>query len=191
MEPCPDIRKSDCTFPEALIGVRFGARLIMRQRLIVSQTLTYKGDAGYRLSLGNTSGNSEPRMSSPSLAQLPPHLRSRVSNGSAVLVGVNAGSALGRRFRDIIADLTVEMGGFLSASEVLQVRAAASLQLHVEDLTARLIRGEPVDSEELTRAGNSAIRALAAIKRKKEARRASKGAGVSAYLAARAEAVAA
>ena len=126
-----------------------------------------------------------------SLAPLSPAQRSKVSNGRARLVGINGRSAAARRYRDLVGMLSAEVGDALTDAEILQVRAAASLTLHVEDLTARLIRGDAVDSEELTRAGNSAIRALQAIKRKKEARRASKGAGVSAYLAARGEAVAA
>jgi hypothetical protein len=130
-------------------------------------------------------------MSRPSLAKLPPYLRSKVSNGSAVLIGVNGGTALARRFRDIVADLTEELGGFLSPAETLQVRAAASLQLHVEDLTAKMVRGEPVDPEEVTRAGNSAIRALQSIKRRKEANRPKTSGGAAAYLAAKREEAAA
>lgn len=130
-------------------------------------------------------------MSRPSLAKLPPYLRSRVSNGSAVLIGVNGGTALARRFRDIVSDLTEELGGYLSPAETLQVWAAASLQIHVEDLTAKMVRGEPVDPEEVTRAGNSAIRALQSIKRRKETKRAKTSGGAAAYLAAKREGVAA
>lgn len=113
--------------------------------------------------------------------------RSRVSNGSAVLAGVDGRSAAARRFRDICGALTAELGGGLGEMELLQVRAAAGLQLHVEELTARMARGEPVSSEELTRAGNGAIRALESLRRNKAAKRTRRGTGAAGYLAGRRE----
>lgn len=78
---------------------------------------------------------------------------------------------MARRFRDIVTDLTEELGGTLTTAEQCQIRAAASLQVHVESLMAQMARGEPVSPEEVTRAGNSAVRAFDAIRRRKADRK--------------------
>lgn len=111
--------------------------------------------------------------------------RSRITNGKALLAGVNGCSAMARRYRDLVCLLSAEIGGDLGEAESLQVKAAASLQLHVEDLTARVVRGEPVDPEAMTRAANGAMRALAALRRRKAARRPAGRVGLTDYLASK------
>ncbi len=113
--------------------------------------------------------------------------RSAVTNGKQLLPGVDGRSPLARRFRDIVAELTAELGGSLGAAEALQVRTAATLVVHSEAMAARIVRGEIVSAEEATRAGNAAIRAIEALKRAKAARkpRRTAGAGAAAYLAAK------
>lgn len=101
----------------------------------------------------------------------PPATRSRVGNGSAVLPGIDGRSAQARRYRDLIEALTADLGTDLSEAERLQIRNAASLQLHCEELTARVVRGEAVDGEAITRASNAASRALSALKVKRTARK--------------------
>jgi hypothetical protein len=86
--------------------------------------------------------------------------RSRVTNGTDLLPGVDQRSALARRYRDLIDLLTRGFGGPLSDTDRLLIRNAASAQLHVEDLTARSCRGESTDPEAVTRAINGANRAL-------------------------------
>jgi hypothetical protein len=113
-----------------------------------------------------------------------PHVRSAISNGSRLPGGASASSADGRRFADIIFDLTAEMGGALTTGEELQVRTIAGLIVHVEQLQAAMLRGDPVDSEQLTRVSNSATRALAGLKRSRPAKRAQQPA-TDAYLASR------
>jgi len=88
-----------------------------------------------------------------------------------MLAGVNGRSAQARRYRDLIDGLTEELGGGLTESERLLVRNAATLQLHAEELTAAMVRGEPVDPEVLSRATNGATRALTALRRQKAARK--------------------
>lgn len=105
-------------------------------------------------------------------AARPPTSRSAVTNGSRMLVGVNGGSALARRYRDLVEGLTAEVGADLGEADRLTIRNAASLQLHVEDLTSRMARGEAVDAEAFTRAANAASRAIAALRKRKPARRA-------------------
>lgn len=103
--------------------------------------------------------------------------RARASNSVRVLPGCDGRSPVARRFRDIVTDLTEELGGALTTAEQCQVRAAASLQVHVESLMAQMARGEPVSPEEVTRAGNSAVRAFEAIRRRKAERKAISRAG--------------
>jgi len=90
--------------------------------------------------------------------------RSAVANGSAVVCRVDGRSSEARRLRDLISDLTAELGGSLSQIDQLRVRAAAIQVVHAEHLTADLLNGKPVDSEELTRASNSASRLLNALR---------------------------
>lgn len=109
-----------------------------------------------------------------------PTQRSAVTNGSRMLVGIDGCSALARRYRDLVETLTAEHGATIGQADLLTIRNAATLQLHAEELTARLVRGETVDPEAITRATNGATRALAALKRhaKPKARR-----SVAEYLA--------
>ena len=99
-------------------------------------------------------------------ASRPPSARSAVSNGTKLPGGVSACSAAGRRFVDIIGDLTAELGGYLGPAEELQVRTVAGMMLHVEALQGAMLKGEVVDSEEITRASGLAARMLNALKRK-------------------------
>jgi hypothetical protein len=112
-----------------------------------------------------------------------PCQRSRVANRPATLPGLDGRSAEARRFREMVTALTDQLGGALGEAETLQVRAAASLQLHAEDLSARSLRGEAIDSEQLTRAANGAIRAMAALRARLPAK-GGQGEG-RAYLAAK------
>ena len=94
-----------------------------------------------------------------------PTARARTSNGKVVLEGVDGRSTGARRLHDIIADLTADLGGELTSAQQLQVRTAASLVLHAERLTADMINGKGIDSEELTRVSNGAARLLATLSR--------------------------
>lgn len=114
----------------------------------------------------------------------PAHTRSAVSNGSRLPGGVSATSAEGRRFVDIMQDLATELGGNLGPAEQLQVRTVAGLMLHVEQLQGCMLKGQPVDSEQLTRASNSAARLLSALKRRKVERKPARR-SVDAFLAAK------
>jgi len=121
----------------------------------------------------------------------PPHARSAVSNGTRLPGGVSASSAEGRRFVDIMGDLTAQMGGALGPAEQLQVRTIAGLMLHVEQLQGAMLRGEAVDSEQITRASNSAARMLSALRRKVPAKPKLTGrAALDAHMAAKREAAA-
>lgn len=118
-------------------------------------------------------------------APRPPALRSRVTNGRAILVGVNPQSAGGRRYADLVDEISDEMGGDLTEVERLQARTAAALVFHVEDLTARLVRGEAIDDETMTRSANSALRALEKVRGKGRPASGATKPSVDDYLAAR------
>lgn len=122
-------------------------------------------------------------MSSRSVAHPSPSTRSRITNGSAMLPGVDGRSRTARRFRDLVEGLEADQPAAMTEALRLQVRAAASMQVHVEDLTARMARGEHVSAEEMTRAANGAIRALAALRPRAPAgRRRGSSSGLAAYL---------
>jgi hypothetical protein len=118
----------------------------------------------------------------------PPHARSAISNGSKLPGGVSASSPEGRRYRDVVHDLTAELGGTLTAAEQLQVSTIAGLVVHAERLQGEMLRGEAVDTEQLTRVSNSAARLLNALRKKVavQARRPAGAEGLRAYLAEKA-----
>jgi hypothetical protein len=91
--------------------------------------------------------------------------RSAVSNGKVLVEGVDGRSTGARRLRDLIADLTADIGGEMGEAERLQIRTVAGLIVHAEFLTADMLNGKPTDSEELTRVSNAAARLLEALKR--------------------------
>jgi hypothetical protein len=81
-------------------------------------------------------------------------------------------SLSGRRFRDLVSDLAGELGGVerLGVAELALVRQAAMDVLRAETMQGASMRGEAVDHEELTRASNSATRALTRLHIKRQPR---------------------
>lgn len=147
---------------------------------------------GHHLVITRASGRScwsPPVIRPPSATVTParriPSARAAASNGG-LPGGVSPSSAAGRRFRDVVEDLTAELGGQLAHAEVLQVRTIAGLVVHAEQLQAAMLKGEPVDSEQLIRVSNSAARMLTALKRTRIVPRAKPGrAGLATYLASK------
>jgi hypothetical protein len=141
------------------------AHLISLQVAIPAATLTTRTFCGTISVSGNVTGNGHSPMTTPDTATASPSQRSRVTNGTGLLPGVDGRSALARRYRDLVAAITADLGGAASEALLLQVRNAASLQLHAEGLTARTVRGECIDPEAITRANGAANRALSAIRK--------------------------
>ncbi len=104
------------------------------------------------------------------VAQRPLTARSRVTNGRRTLEGVDGRSASARRFRDLLESFSAEYGGVGSLNETTRalIRQAASLTIRAEQLQAAIVRGEPVDPDELIRLTNTARRTLAGIRRKEQ-----------------------
>ena len=86
--------------------------------------------------------------------------RSRITNGSELLRGVDGRSAEGRRYRDLTEAFRAEFGLGSSEREMAAIRLAAALTVQGETLQAAIVRGERVAEEELTRALNAQARAL-------------------------------
>lgn len=88
--------------------------------------------------------------------------RSNLSNNPFRLPGIDQQSTNGRRFKDLVEDIASDLGGVgaLGPAQIVLVRQAALDVMRSETLHAAALRGETVDPEELTRAGNSATRTL-------------------------------
>jgi hypothetical protein len=89
--------------------------------------------------------------------------RSAVTNGSRLLEGIDGRSPLARRFRDLIKAYEAEIGGELTEVERGLVKQAAALTLRAEQMQAAIVRGEPIDNDQLIRISGTAKRILGAI----------------------------
>lgn len=111
--------------------------------------------------------------------------RSKISNGTRLLAGVDGRSATARRFRDLLADLGRDyLGGTnqLSTAEQGLLRNAALLTLRCEQLQAQVVLGQTVSADELIRLSSEARRALASLRRHGHAHAKPRG-GIKEYLA--------
>lgn len=99
-------------------------------------------------------------------------LRSRITNGSQLLAGIDGRSAPARRYRDLCLSLADDLGGAATLTEAQSalVRQAAAMIVQSERLQADVIRGETVDCEQLTRLANAATRILSRLGIKRTAR---------------------
>jgi hypothetical protein len=75
------------------------------------------------------------------------HARSRVTNGSDVLPGVDGRTMIARRFYDVLQSLIADQAGLDRCSEAkLQlIRRFAASAVMAEELEAKLARGEQID----------------------------------------------
>jgi hypothetical protein len=73
--------------------------------------------------------------------------RSRITNGSDVLPGVDGRSLIARRYRDIASAILADQGGASQCSEsrVQLVRRFAAAAVLAEQLEAKLANGEQID----------------------------------------------
>jgi hypothetical protein len=74
----------------------------------------------------------------------PACLRSAISNGSSLLVGVDERSAWCRRLRDLIGDHVSDLGGAdnISSAEMILIRRASMLCLQLELMESRWAANE-------------------------------------------------
>ena len=76
--------------------------------------------------------------------------RSRVSNGTLLLQGIDGRSASARRFRDLIRSYGEDFDVASEADETL-IRTAAMLTLRCEGMTAAMLRGERTEGDDIVR----------------------------------------
>jgi hypothetical protein len=75
--------------------------------------------------------------------------RSRVSNGTRLLIGGDARSKVARRWRDLVLDAEAERGGSeaLTLTQRQAIRRWATLAVQCEQMEADLAAGRPVSPE--------------------------------------------
>ncbi|MBY0295629.1 MAG: hypothetical protein K2X71_06265 [Methylobacterium sp.] len=86
----------------------------------------------------------------PALRSRPVHLRNALSNGSRLHVRhVDGRTEEGRRFADLVADLTAERAGAaaLPITQQQAIRRYAQLVVELETLEAIRASGKPIDVE--------------------------------------------
>jgi trimethylamine:corrinoid methyltransferase-like protein len=82
-----------------------------------------------------------------------------------LLANVDGRTAAARRYRDLCISLADDIGGASSLTEAQRalVRQAAAMIVQSEKLQGEVLRGEIVDSEQLTRLANAATRILSRL----------------------------
>jgi hypothetical protein len=107
------------------------------------------------------------------LAERPSRQRSRVTNGSKLIAGIDGRSAEARRYRDLCISFADDLGGEagLTESQRALVRQAAALTVQSEKFQAAMLRGEAIDDEQMTRVANSLSRTLSRLGRKRSAQK--------------------
>ena len=90
--------------------------------------------------------------------------RSRVSNGKDLfLEGVDGRSALARRWRDVFAQLTSDIGGDPSEAQNIIIRRATQLAVWCEQAEAEAASGKPLNIGEYATATNTLHRLLTTL----------------------------
>jgi hypothetical protein len=127
---------------------------------------------------------------SPSVAPRPLTVRSALTNDPLLLRGVDGRSMEATCYRDVAIALADNLGGQDKLSEPIKilVRQAAAMTVQVESLQSKIVSGEDVNLEQLTRLSNVLGRTLQRLGlRKPRARQSVRDNIRSAYPAARLE----
>jgi hypothetical protein len=88
------------------------------------------------------------------------HARSRVTNGTELLPDIDGRSAMARRYRDVMQQLTSDAGGDPSGAQQAIIRRACSLIVVCEQAEAELLAGVKLNVAEFVTATNSLRRLL-------------------------------
>ena len=111
---------------------------------------------------------------SPQIAESKPTYRSRVTNGSELLPGVDGRSVWARRLRDVIAAIIGDLGGsdMISEAQRSLVRRAATLTVELERMERNFALGyaKAEDVDLYGRTCNTLKRLLMAVGLKRRAR---------------------
>ena len=116
-------------------------------------------------------------------------VRSAATNDPLMLRGVDGRSVVARRYRDVAIALADDLGGQdrLSEPSKILVRQAAAMTVQVEGLQPKIVSGENVDIEQLTRLSNVLGRTLHRLGLKKP--RSKPTSPLTDYLASKREAI--
>ena len=81
-----------------------------------------------------------------------------VTNGRKLVAGLDGRSAEARRYKDLCLSLAGDLGGtsVMGAGQTALVRQAAAMIVQSEKLHGAVLRGEVIDTEQLTRLANAA-----------------------------------
>jgi hypothetical protein len=92
-------------------------------------------------------------------------VRSAISNDLLALRGIDGRGAVARRYRDVVIALADDVGGVdrLSEPQKIMIRTAAMMTVKIEDVQSRIVAGQDIDVEQLTRMGNVLARTLQLI----------------------------
>jgi hypothetical protein len=114
--------------------------------------------------------------------------RSRITNGSRLLQGIDGRSSEARRYRDLVQAFGADLGGVetLGEADKALVRQCAASVTASETLQAAIIRGDAVDLEQSTRLSNATGRLLTKLAALTKAR-APKPPSLADYLAGKRE----
>ncbi|PSO29843.1 hypothetical protein [Bradyrhizobium sp. MOS002] len=88
-----------------------------------------------------------------------------------MVIGVDARSKHGRRFRDLVTAYTDEIGGRLTASDQAMVKQAAALAVRAEMAQAQIINGHEVNVDDMVRLCSESRRLIDNLKGKAAARK--------------------
>jgi hypothetical protein len=89
--------------------------------------------------------------------------RTKLANGTAILEGIDGRSYIARRYRELGASLSADLGGDLTEAQKQLVRSAAGLVILRERLDVEAANDRPIDYQEYCTISNSLRRVLATI----------------------------
>jgi hypothetical protein len=109
--------------------------------------------------------------------------RDKISNGSRLLPkSVDLRTTSGRRYRYLVSAYSNEIGGELTEAERATVRAAAGIQIRIEQLQARIVRGDDVSADEVIRLSSEHRRLLSLLRGKADTNKPAASAAIDQYL---------
>jgi hypothetical protein len=89
--------------------------------------------------------------------------RTKLANGTRILEGIDGRSYVARRYRELGAALSVDLGGDLTEAQTQLVRSAAGLVVLRERLDVEAANDRPIDYQEYCTISNSLRRVLATL----------------------------
>jgi hypothetical protein len=121
---------------------------------------------------GNNLGNEMQPATSQQIVARKQQARSKSTNRSSWLRGVDGRSIGARRYRDLVESFSADLGAEKTGEfERAQIRQAAALVVRAEILQSDLLNGLPVNDEQIVRISNVSTRILSrlGIRKRKEA----------------------